>query len=87
MRSSLEGGRIRGFWRYSVFCRICKNRINSKKIQLFRGCRGEFEMVKEKIAKELMVKWLLENKGTNVEEVLKEITSHTYTEKKLKEAN
>ncbi|WP_277933219.1 hypothetical protein [Bacillus cereus group sp. BfR-BA-01354] len=44
-------------------------------------------MVKEKIAKELMVKWLLENKGTNVEEVLKEITSHTYTEKKLKEAN
>lgn len=44
-------------------------------------------MTKEKLARELMVKWLLENKGTNSEEVLKEITSHTYTEKKLKEAN
>ncbi|EJR51740.1 hypothetical protein IIO_06273 [Bacillus cereus VD115] len=44
-------------------------------------------MTKEQLAKELMVKWFLENKGTNSEEVLKEITSHTYTEEKLKEAN
>ncbi|MDA2440085.1 hypothetical protein PDN50_28250 [Bacillus cereus] len=44
-------------------------------------------MTKEKLARELMVKWLLENKGTNSEEVLKEINSHTYAEKKLKEAN
>ncbi|MEN8644721.1 MULTISPECIES: hypothetical protein [Bacillus cereus group] len=44
-------------------------------------------MMKEQLAKELMVKWLLENKGTKAEEVLKEINSHTYTETKLKEAN
>ncbi|MEK4617667.1 hypothetical protein NYE71_16360 [Bacillus sp. FSL K6-0273] len=44
-------------------------------------------MIKEKIAKELMVKWLLENKGTNPEETLEAITSHTYEEEKLKEAN
>ncbi|MDV8116119.1 hypothetical protein [Bacillus cereus] len=44
-------------------------------------------MTKEQLAKELMVKWFLNNKGTNAEEVLKEITSHTYTEEKSKEAN
>lgn len=44
-------------------------------------------MTKEKLARELMVKWLLENKGTNPGEVLEEITSHTYKEEKLKEAN
>ncbi|AAP24459.1 MULTISPECIES: hypothetical protein [Bacillus] len=44
-------------------------------------------MKKEQLARELMVKWVLENKETNSEEVLKEITSHTYTEEKLKEAN
>lgn len=44
-------------------------------------------MMKEVLAKELMAKWLLENKGTKAEEVLKEITTHTYTETKLKEAN
>ncbi|GAB6725415.1 hypothetical protein [Bacillus cereus] len=44
-------------------------------------------MIKEKLARELMVKWLLENKGTDPEEVLEEITSHTYTEENLKEAN
>ncbi|XLP21987.1 hypothetical protein ACFMB7_26395 [Bacillus toyonensis] len=44
-------------------------------------------MTKEQLAKELMVKWFLENKGTNSEEVLKEITSHTYKEANLKEAN
>ena len=44
-------------------------------------------MTKEKLARELMVKWLLENRGSNSEEVLKEMTSHTYAEKKLKEAN
>lgn len=44
-------------------------------------------MTKEKLARELMVKWLLENKGTNPEEILEKITSHTYTENKLKEAN
>lgn len=44
-------------------------------------------MTKEKLARELMVKWLLENKGTNPGEVLEEITSYTYTEEKLKEAN
>ncbi|PDZ03889.1 hypothetical protein CON03_21765 [Bacillus cereus] len=44
-------------------------------------------MMKEQLAKELMVKWLLENKGTKAEDVLKEINSHTYTETKLKEAN
>ncbi|MDV6040529.1 hypothetical protein N7X28_29410 [Bacillus sp. SM-B1] len=44
-------------------------------------------MMKEQLAKELMVNWLLDNKGTKAEEVLKEITSHTYSEAKLKEAN
>lgn len=43
--------------------------------------------MKEQLAKELMVNWLLDNKGTKAEEVLKEITSHTYSEVKLKEAN
>ncbi len=41
--------------------------------------------MKEQLAKELMVNWLLDNKGTEAEEVLKEIT--TYSEAKLKEAN
>lgn len=44
-------------------------------------------MIKEKLAKELMVQWLLENKGIDPKEILEEITSHTYTEEKLKEAN
>lgn len=44
-------------------------------------------MIKEELAKELMVQWLLENKGTDPKEILEEITSHTYTEEKLKEAN
>ncbi|HFK1402975.1 MULTISPECIES: hypothetical protein [Bacillus] len=44
-------------------------------------------MTKEQLAKELMVKWLLENKDAKAEEVLKEINSHTYTETKLREAN
>lgn len=44
-------------------------------------------MTQEQLAKELMVKWLLENEGTNPGEVLEEITSHTYKEEKIKEAN
>ncbi|OUB40006.1 hypothetical protein BK741_32330 [Bacillus thuringiensis serovar iberica] len=68
------------------FVEFLKTELIPKKYNYSRDVGG-FEMVKEKIAKELMVKWLLENKGTNLEEVLKEITSHTYTEKKLKEAN
>ncbi|MFV1457124.1 hypothetical protein [Bacillus mycoides] len=35
-------------------------------------------MTKEQLAKELMVKWFLENKGTNAEEVLKSLDSGTY---------
>ncbi|MEK3933630.1 hypothetical protein [Bacillus sp. FSL R7-0642] len=35
-------------------------------------------MTKEQLAKELMVKWLLENKGTNAEDVLKSLTSDAY---------
>lgn len=52
-----------------------------------KGMQGELDMTKEQLAKELMVKWFLEKKGTSTEEVLKEITSHTYKEAKLKEAN
>lgn len=44
-------------------------------------------MEREQLARELMVKWILENKGTSAEEVLREITSPTHTDTKLKEAN
>ncbi|MDA2637414.1 hypothetical protein PDQ79_23230 [Bacillus cereus] len=49
----------------------------------FGGC----EMKKEQLAKELMVKWFLKNKRTNVEEVLQVITSSTYKEIETKKAN
>ncbi|MGN4578449.1 hypothetical protein [Bacillus cereus group sp. MYBK74-1] len=41
-------------------------------------------MTKEQLAKELMVKWFLENKGTDAEEVLKSLTSSTYKENTIK---
>lgn len=45
---------------------------------------GGCEMKKEQLAKELMVKWFLENKRTNVEEVLQAITLNTYKEMETK---
>lgn len=68
------------------FVDFIKTELIPKKY-IFLGMQGELEMTKEKLARELMVKWLLENKGTNPGEILEKITSHTYTEKKLKEAN
>lgn len=41
-------------------------------------------MTKEQLAKELMVKWFLENKGTDVKEVLKSLTLCTYKESTTK---
>jgi len=50
----------------------------------FGGC----EMKKEQLAKELMVKWFLENQKTDVEELLQAMTSSTYEEKiETKKAN
>lgn len=48
---------------------------------------GECEMNKEQLAKELMVKWFLENKRTDVKEVLQVITSSVYEEIETKKAN
>ncbi|MED3389101.1 hypothetical protein P4418_09640 [Bacillus thuringiensis] len=53
-------------------------------------CRMELggcEMNKEQLAKELMVKWFLENKRTDVKEVLQVITSSVYEEIETKKAN
>ncbi|WP_163262754.1 hypothetical protein [Bacillus paranthracis] len=65
------------------FVDFIKTELIPKKYN-YLGMQGELEMTKKKLAKELMVKWLLENKGANPEEILEEITSHTYTEEKLK---
>ncbi|MEW4150779.1 hypothetical protein Q0N88_11090 [Bacillus thuringiensis] len=48
---------------------------------------GGCEMNKEQLAKELMVKWFLENKRTDVKEVLQVITSSVYEEIETKKAN
>ncbi|PGC92187.1 hypothetical protein COM39_10470 [Bacillus toyonensis] len=48
---------------------------------------GGCEMNKEQLAKELMVKWFLENKRTDVKEVLQVITSSVYEEIENKKAN
>ncbi|MEX0416581.1 hypothetical protein [Bacillus sp. C30] len=56
--------------------------LNMSRMEL-RGC----EMKKEQLAKELMVKWFLENKRTDVEEVLQAITASTYEEMETKKAN
>ncbi|PYE91760.1 hypothetical protein [Bacillus sp. 196mf] len=42
---------------------------------------GGCEMKKEQLAKELMVNWFLENKRTDVEEVLQAMILGTYKEK------
>ncbi|WP_180237585.1 hypothetical protein [Bacillus thuringiensis] len=45
-------------------------------------------MKKEQLAKELMVKWFLENKRTDIEEVLQAMVLGTYKEKvETKKAN
>ncbi|WP_257205483.1 hypothetical protein [Bacillus cereus] len=43
-------------------------------------------MKKEQLAKELMVKWFLENQRTDVEEVLQAITTSTYEEMETKKS-
>ncbi|PDY32168.1 hypothetical protein COK81_31465 [Bacillus thuringiensis] len=48
---------------------------------------GGCEMKKEQLAKELMVKWFLENKRTDVKEVLQVIISSVYEEIETKKAN
>lgn len=48
---------------------------------------GGCEMNKEQLAKELMIKWFLENKRTDVKEVLQVITSSVYEEIETKKAN
>lgn len=48
-----------------------------------RGC----EMEKEQLAKELMIKWFLENGRTNVEEILQAINSGSYEKVETKKAN
>ncbi|ANS45816.1 hypothetical protein BM86_24670 [Bacillus thuringiensis] len=49
---------------------------------------GGCEMKKEQLAKELMVKWFLENKRTDVEEVLQAMVLGTYKAKvETKKAN
>lgn len=68
------------------FVDFIKTELIPKKYN-YLGMQGELEMTKEQLARELMVIWLLESKGTNPGEVLEEITSHTYKEEKLKEAN
>ncbi|MCQ6301882.1 MULTISPECIES: hypothetical protein [Bacillus cereus group] len=44
-------------------------------------------MEKEQLAKELMVKWFLENGRTNVEEILQAINSSSYEKVETKKAN
>ncbi|PEO56916.1 hypothetical protein COI63_24830 [Bacillus toyonensis] len=49
---------------------------------------GGCEMEKEQLAKELMVKWFLKNKRTDVEEVLQVMVLDIYKEKiETKKAN
>ncbi|MED3087419.1 hypothetical protein [Bacillus toyonensis] len=43
-------------------------------------------MEKEKMAKELMVKWFLENGRTNVEEILQAINSGSYEKVETKKS-
>lgn len=48
---------------------------------------GGCEMEKEQLAKELMVKWFLENRRTNVKEILQAINSGSYEKVETKKAN